>query len=106
MNFTADRKSDEVDSILLPLASNPNEKIQEEKSVNSAAATPVRRSRRTSATSTDSVDSLSPIRRVRKHSKTSKEETIVKEVDTQATPSKKRGRPPKSTTETEGKQLN
>ena len=62
--------------------------------------TPLKRSRKASATSTDS-EEVSPVRRVRRKSQkamgsspeTDKEQVLPK---TQETPSKRRGRPPKS----------
>merc|ERR1711971_660943 len=111
--------ADEIDSNLALKEANTDETSQDENvkitgkytrqwTVDTTNTTPLRKSRRTSATSTDSADSISPVRRIKRKSQTvaatqivaSKEGTIVLEENNPETPSKRRGRPPKSATET------
>merc|ERR1711971_943436 len=105
--------ADEIDSNLALKEANTDETSQDENvkitgkytrqwTVDTTNTTPLRKSRRTSATSTDSADSISPVRRIKRKSQivASKEGTIVLEGKNPETPSKRRGRPPKSATET------
>merc|ERR1711971_1425354 len=110
--------ADEIDSNLALKAAKTDETSQDENvkntgkytrqwTVDATNTTPLRKSRRTSATSTDSADSISPVRRIKRKSQivaatqivASKEGTIVLEEKNPETPSKRRGRPPKSATE-------
>merc|ERR1711971_801187 len=106
-------RADEIDSNLALKEANTDETSQDENvkitgkytrqwTVDTTNTTPLRKSRRTSATSTDSADSISPVRRIKRKSQivASKEGTIVLEGKNPETPSKRRGRPPKSATET------